>query len=158
MIAVLEVGVGRIFVLSSACRRGGFVSIAPREREKHLLPLSSHHRQSTVSSRACDTPPLMTSVCFNIQMFPKKKWWQRSFWFKVALSLIATWKKWEKAAYWRNWSEAKGDLRNIFGNFTKAQSQGLPNLIVSTFASLQFLWGAKYSRDCATHSRADHAW
>ena len=73
MIAVLEVGVGRIFVLSSACRRGGFVSIAPREREKHLLPLSSHHRQSTVSSGAYDTPILMTSVRLNVQMFSKEK-------------------------------------------------------------------------------------
>ena len=149
--------------LWSACRRGGDISITPRERD--ISPLSSHHRQSNVSSRACDTPPLMTSVCFNIQMFPKKKWWRRSSWFKVALSLIATWRRWKKVAYWRNWSEAKGDFsniehfrKNIFGNFTKAQSQGLPDLIVSTSASLQFLWGAKYSRDCATHSRTDHAW
>ena len=151
VMAVLEVGVGWIYVLWSACRRGGDISITPRERD--ISPLSSHHRQSNVSSRACDTPPLMTSVCFNIQMFPKKKWWRRSSWFKVALSLIATWRRWKKVAYWRNWSEAKGDFSIILSNIAKiyraiSQRLNLRDYLTSSYPHLP-LYG--FSEEQSAH-------
>ena len=86
--------------------------------------------------------------------FLKKKWWQRSSWFKVGLSLIATWRRWEKAAYWRNWSEeAKGDFSNIFGNFAKiyraiSQRPNLRDYLTSSYPHLPLY---SFSEEQSTH-------